>query len=126
MIRTKVPIDIRKYKAKIAGPFTAKQVVVVVILIIIDFLLYQFILSPMKLSIENLITVLFIIDLIIGAIGIGEIEGQSMGSYIKDYIKYNIVAPHKRKVGEPVKKNYPVKKLSAKELKENPEFHGYK
>lgn len=126
MIRTKVPIDIRKYKAKIAGPFTAKQAVVVTILIIIDAGLYSMVLSPMKLSVENLITVLFVIDLIIGVIGIGEIEGQSMASYIKDYIKYNIIAPHKRQVGEKVKKEYPVKKLSKKEIANHPEYHGYK
>lgn len=126
MIRTKVPIDIRKYKAKIAGPFTAKQAVVVAILAIVDMGVYSMVLAPMKLSIENIITIIFVIDLVIGCIGIGEIEGQSMASYIKDYIKYNILSPHKRTIGEEIKKEYPVKKLPAKYLKEHPEYHGYK
>lgn len=126
MIRTKVPIDIRKYKSKVAGPFTAKQALVVLILCILDLGLYSLVLAPMKLSVETLITIIFMIDLIIGVIGIGEIDGQSMASYIKDYLKYNILSPHKRKVGDTVKKNYPVKKLSKKEIKKHPEYHGYR
>lgn len=36
MLRTKVPNDIRKYKTKLAGPFTLKQLITVTGLIILD------------------------------------------------------------------------------------------
>ena len=43
MLRTKVPNDIRKYKTKLAGPFTLKQLITVTGLIILDLAVYSFV-----------------------------------------------------------------------------------
>ena len=113
MLRTKVPNDIRKYKTKLAGPFTLKQLITVTGLIILDLDVYSFV-QPFNLSAEMLCTIILGIDLCIGGIFLAEVNERPAYSFFL------------RRVILPVEKKYPVKPLSKKELKEHPEYHAYK
>lgn len=125
MLRTKVPNDIRKYKTKLAGPFTLKQLITVTGLIILDLAVYSFV-QPFNLSAEMLCTIILGIDLCIGGIFLAEVNERPTYSFFLEYLKYNVFAPRQRRVSLPVEKKYPVKPLSKKELKEHPEYHAYK
>lgn len=120
-----MPNDIRKYKTKLAGPFTLKQLITVTGLIILDLAVYSFV-QPFNLSAEMLCTIILGIDLCIGGIFLAEVNERPAYSFFLEYLKYNVFAPRQRRVSLPVEKKYPVKPLSKKELKEHPEYHAYK
>ena len=108
MLRTKVPNDIRKYKTKLAGPFTLKQLITVTGLIILDLAVYSFV-QPFNLSAEMLCTIILGIDLCIGGIFLAEVNERPAYSFFLEYLKYNVFAPRQRRVSLPVEKKYPVK-----------------
>ena len=95
MLRTKVPNDIRKYKTKLAGPFTLKQLITVTGLIILDLAVYSFV-QPFNLSAEMLCTIILGIDLCIGGIFLAEVNERPAYSFFLEYLKYNVFASRKR------------------------------
>lgn len=124
MLRTKMPNDIRRYKTKFGG-LTIKQLLTVSCLVALDIIALPF-LQSLKLSAETLCFVILFIDLLVGGIILAEVNGRPAYLFMKDYMKYNLSAPRKRRVSQTIEKKYPVKQLPKKELKEHQEYHAYK
>lgn len=124
MLRTKMPNDIRQYKTKFGG-LTIKQLLTVSCLVALDIIALPF-LQSLKLSAETLCFVILFIDLLVGGIILAEVNGRPAYLFMKDYMKYNLSAPRKRRVSQTIEKKNPVKQLPKKELKEHQEYHAYK
>ena len=119
-----MPNDIRQYKTKFGG-LTIKQLLTVSCLVALDIIALPF-LQSLKLSAETLCFVILFIDLLVGGIILAEVNGRPAYLFMKDYMKYNLSAPRKRRVSQTIEKKYPVKQLPKKELKEHQEYHAYK
>ena len=96
MIETKVPMDVRSYKAKLIGPFTTRQLICVAIAVCIDALLFFCVIQPFHLPVRLSVFGLVFIDVPILAFII-EPMGIPMEKYIKNVLWRNLIAPTKRK-----------------------------
>lgn len=96
MIETKMPKDILQYKTKLIGPLTARNIICLVIIFIVDFFLYQTIVKPFDLSMETLIYGFLFLDIPIAAFVI-EPMGMPMEKYIKNVLIRSLLAPVFRK-----------------------------
>lgn len=94
MIETKVPQDIRSYKTKIVGPFTARQLIVVVFIVALNILLvsllYQYI------AIDIFIYILLILDLLLSVFAF-DFQGIPLSKYIMQVGYRVFLFPTKRK-----------------------------
>lgn len=97
MIETKMPKDIRKYKTKMIGPLTMRQLICVAIMGVVDIILYSLVIYPFELSTEFTIYGLILIDVPIGAFGWIEPQGLPLEIYLKDVVLRSFIAPAKRK-----------------------------
>lgn len=97
MIESKMPKDIRTYKTKLIGPFTARQLLCIGVMIIVDFMLYNLVVIPLHLSSDLVIYGLIFIDLSIGAFGWAEVSGMPLEIYLRDVVLKQFLAPMKRK-----------------------------
>lgn len=132
MIETKVPMDIRKYKTKIIGPFTLRQAICVGISIFIDLMFYLFIYSSLDLSINFLIYTVIIIDIPIMAFSFDH-NGIPMEKFVYGFIRNNILAPVKRTYKNSFDDEFEVNEVKLsddstikKKLKNKPELKAYK
>lgn len=135
MIETKVPMDVRSYKAKLIGPFTTRQLICVAIAVCIDALLFFCVIQPFHLPVRLSVFALVFIDVPILAFTI-EPLGIPMEKYIKNVLWRNLIAPTKRKARSslPCKKPavYTSKEQKASQnkmkklLKTHPEYKAYK
>lgn len=129
MIETKVPKDISVYETKIAGPLTLRQLICLTVSVIIDYLVYVFVLDKF-VSPDYYVYIFAMIDVPILAFTFKPM-GMKMEVYLKAVLKDNIVRPTKRiainKLANtsqnPVKKKT---KITKKILKEHPEYKAYK
>lgn len=97
MIESKMPKDIRAYKTKLIGPFTARQLLCIGVMIIVDFMLYNLVVIPLHLSSDLVIYGLIFIDLPIAAFGWAEVSGMPLEIYLRDVVLKQFLAPIKRK-----------------------------
>ena len=138
MIETKVPKDIRSYETKIIGPFTMRQTIAIGIMVLVDILLFLWVLRPMKVSANAMVYVLMFFDIPVAAFGFIKVMGMPLEKYLRSYIIYTLLAPAKRgeepvfikktdllkapaETGSSKKK----KPLSKKDLAEHPEYRPY-
>lgn len=96
MVETKVPIDIRAYKAKLVGPFTTRQLICIVISGLLDILIYFTIISPLGISLKIGIFIMIFADFPVLLFTV-EPLGMPMEKYIKSVLLKNLMAPIKRK-----------------------------
>lgn len=73
MIESKMPKDIRSYKTKLIGPFDGRQLICIGIMLVVDFMLFQFVITPLKLPTEYVIYGLIFFDLPYCGIWMGRI-----------------------------------------------------
>lgn len=135
MIETKVPMDIRKYKAKLIGPFTTRQLICLTICTAIDIVFYLLLAGPAHIPIKITVFILIMIDCPILAFTL-EPLGMPMEKYLKNVLLRMFLAPIKRKAKSPVpvperkphtsKEIKGSKKKMKKLIKTNPEYKGYK
>lgn len=135
MIETKVPMDVRAYKAKLIGPFTTRQLICGVISAILDVVLIFTVVRPMGIGIQTAIMGLVLVDVPILAF-ILEPLGMPMESYLKHVLLRSLIVPTKRKaisqVPLPKDTVYSDKDLKRsqkamkKAAKTHPEFRAYK
>lgn len=135
MIETKVPMDVRKYKAKLIGPFTSRQLICLTICIAVDLFFYLLLAGPAHIPIKVTVFILVMIDCPILAFTL-EPLGMPMEKYLKNVLLRMFLAPIKRRAKSPVpvpeKKEYSSKetKASKKKMKKlkksNPEYRAYK
>lgn len=135
MIETKVPMDIRSYKAKFIGPFTTRQLVCVAASACVDAALYFAIAKPLDVPIRLAVFVMALIDVPILSF-IFEPLGMPMEKYVKDVLLRALMAPTKRRakgeVGEKKARTYTSKEMKAskkkmkKLVKTHPEYKAYK
>lgn len=135
MIETKVPMDVRSYKAKLIGPFTTRQLVCVVIAVLIDAVLFFAILHPFNVPAKPAIFALVFVDVPIVAFTL-EPMGMPMEQYLRSVLIRSFIAPTKRKAKSSLPKSQPTfytkkeRKVSQKRmknlLKTNPELKAYK
>ena len=98
MIESKMPKDIRAYKTKLNScPFTARQLLCIGVMIIVDFMLYNLVVIPLHLSSDLVIYGLIFIDLPIAAFGWAEVSGMPLEIYLRDVVLKQFLAPMKRK-----------------------------
>lgn len=112
MIETKIPKNIKKYKAKIVGNmFTARQVICAVVAVIVDLILLP-IIKLFTTEMPVIAVVLFIIDLIIISFCF-EIDGLYLDEYFIKVLIPSLKNPNKRYVTKE-------KEVIRKEVKFNP------
>lgn len=97
MIDGKMPKDIRVYKTKIIGPLTGRQILLVLLLLIIDLILYRYVVGPLSLPREAVIYGLILIDIPIAAFGWIEPQGMPLERYLKDVLIRYLMVPTCRK-----------------------------
>ncbi len=138
MIETKVPMDIRSYKAKLIGPFTTRQLICITLCVILDIMAYFFVISPLQLGLRPAIIVLTLLDVPIMAFTIEPMH-MPMEQYVRHVLLRSLIAPVKRKaksdpkliptMRDPVYTKQELKQSQKRMrglLKEHPEFHAYK
>lgn len=135
MIETKVPKDIRRYKTKLIGPFSTRQLICFAVAVVVDILVYLCILGPLELSLNTVIYVIIFLDIPIFAF-IFEPMGVPMEIYLKNVMVKSFIYPAKRKVKtrlrEENKNILSDKERKAKQkkykaqLKSNPELKPFK
>ena len=108
MIEAKVPQDIRKYKTKVLGSFTLRQVICAVVAVVIDIVLIAGVIVPMGLSVNTIVLVF--------AFAI-EVQGMPMEKFLYKILLRYIRTPAKRKAIYEQKSLAEIK-LSDKELKQ--------
>lgn len=96
MIEIQVPNDVTKYKTKVLGPFTGRQLVIIIAVIFLDFFLYANIFAPMEMSAETLVYIAMAIDAPI-CLFMFEVYGLPMEKFIAQFFVCNVLAPTKRK-----------------------------
>ena len=136
MIETKVPKDIRVYETKIMGPFTLRNIICLTIMGVLDFFLYNTIFRDLKLSVNELIYILMIIDCPIAAIGWVKYMGMPIEQYLKIIITTNFLSPSYRLISNKIyeykkvensdDKKKKKKKITKKMINNHPEYIGYK
>lgn len=94
MIETKVPQDIRSYKTKIVGPFTAKQLIIVVLIVTSNILLLTLLYK--YIAIDIFVYILLFLDLILSVFAF-EFQGIPLSKYIMQAGYRAIMFPTKRK-----------------------------
>lgn len=95
MIERKIHKDVRKYKEKIVGGLTLRQLIAVVITAIVVIPLYQIL--KMYLG-ENITSyVIMIVALPILLTGFYDKDGLNFEKYIKYFIEFHFITPQKRK-----------------------------
>ncbi|MCC2254571.1 PrgI family protein [Ruminococcus sp. CLA-AA-H200] len=119
MIDAKIPKDIRAYKAKLIGPFTARQLICLAIMAASDILLYSLVFVPFDLTGDFMIYALIFIDIPIAAFGWVEPQGIPLEKYLKSVLLRSFLVPTKRKAKNVIYKDE--KKISEKNLKKNRE-----
>lgn len=134
MIETKVPIDLRKYKTKVFGPFTFRQVVCGSIDIVVDALVYFIFFSSMAFSVDMIRMLIFVIMLIDTPIFafLFEVYGLPMEQFLLNIVFRFFQYPERRR--QTSSKRFEnqdnvaptSKKVLKKKEKENPEIKEYK
>lgn len=135
VIETKVPMDIRSYKAKLMGPFTVRQLVCGVIAALIDAVLFLGVLRPLGIGLKTSIILLVLVDVPIMSFTM-EPHGMPMEVYIRRVLLRSFLAPSKRlavsslprpKQLEYTKKEIRKSKKRVKQLsRKQPNFKAYK
>lgn len=135
MIETKVPMDVRSYKAKFIGPFTTRQLICVTISVIVDLIFYLLAAGPLGIPIRLTVFIMVFLDCPILAF-IMEPLGMPMETYLKRVLIRSFLAPVKRRAKSCIavteKKEYTPKERKAskkkmkKLLKEHPEYKAYR
>lgn len=116
MIEAKVPQDIRKYKTKVLGSFTLRQVICAVVAVVIDIVLIASVIVPMGLSVNTIVLVVILVDVPVFAFAI-EVQGMPMEKFLYKILLRYIRTPAKRKAIYEQKSLAEIK-LSDKELKQ--------
>lgn len=135
MIETKVPMDVRSYKAKLIGPFTTRQLICVTIAVALDAFLFLTVINPLNIPVRLAVFILVFLDVPIVAF-IAEPMGLPMEKYIKKVLIRSLIAPTKRKAKTSItaihSAKYTAKEVKAskrkmkKLLKTHPEYKAYK
>lgn len=128
MIESKMPKDIRSYKTKLIGTFDGRQLICIGIMLVVDFMLFQFVITPLKLPTEYVIYGLIFFDLPIAAFGWVEFNGMPLETYIKEVILKMFLAPAKRKPKHIIyekKQETPEKKIKKQRSKSKEEPKSY-
>lgn len=97
MIEVKVPRDILKYKTKLVGPFTSRQIICFVIAVMLDLLFYNTIYTGLNLPSELLFYIIMFLDLPIMAFGYLTPMDLTLEKYLKVVVQTKLLAPTKRK-----------------------------
>lgn len=97
MIEVKVPKDILKYKTRLVGPFTSRQVLCFGIAVALDLLFYSTVYQALGLPMELLFYVILLLDIPIMAFGYCTPMELPLEKYIKILIQTKLLAPTKRK-----------------------------
>lgn len=131
MIELEVPKDIRKYEAKLFGPFTTRQLICFIIACIVAFFVYQFVGALIPRDV--IIFLIIIVDLPVLLCGWFKPYGMAFEKFAKTAFTTSFVSPAVRKyVTENAfaeKKPAPMSKEQAekKQIKsKNPDLVAYK
>lgn len=126
MITTKVPKDIRKYKPKVLGNLTVRQLVCISLAAVADFLIYTLIMKPYDVSFDEIKWFVFAIDCMILAFLI-EMEDMPMEKYLSKVIFERYFSPShriaKNVIIEKKKRSRKKTKRSKKALKKRDRLH---
>ena len=88
MLQTTIPKDIRKYEAKLVGPFSTRQTILFVIACVIAYITQGLFKNTIACFIAASPAIAF---------GWVKVYGQSLEQFIKSAFISNFVAPNKRK-----------------------------
>ena len=128
MIETKVPKDIRVYETKIIGPFTIRQAVCFLLLVVLDILIYSFVITPLEIPADYSIYLLCLVDLPIAAFGFVKIMDAPLEKYLGMILISSVLSPSKRKAEKKIisQKAKKKKKVTARERKRHPEYRAFR
>ncbi len=125
MISSKVPRDVRKYKAKTIGSFTTTQALSIVVALIVDAVLWFLILNPLNISSDVVVFVLTMFSLPIMAVGFVELSGLPFHKYVIMVLIPSLKRPERRKAMSKITKKKARKITKKRQLKkiykENPD-----
>lgn len=135
MIETRVPMDVRSYKAKLIGPFTTRQITCITITACVDLLAFFTIITPLNIPTRPAVFFLACFDCLILTF-ILEPNHMPMEQYLKNVLLRSLIAPTKRKAASPgldpvtpvhtSKEVKTSKRKMKKLLKKHPELKAYK
>lgn len=119
MLEAQIPKDVRKYEAKLVGPFTLRQLICFIIACILAYFAYKGISAVFSVDFAIPVCMLLISPII--AIGWVKPYGMPLEKFLQSAFIGMVLAPKVRKYK--TKNNYslaaePLKKLSDKEYKE--------
>ena len=95
MIEGQVPKDIRKYEAKLLGPFTTRQVIFGVVAAVVAYAVYGICKGPLGSS--NAITACMIFSMPILSFAFIKPYGMPLEKFIQTAFVSNVMAPRVRK-----------------------------
>lgn len=136
MIETRVPKDVRKYEAKILGPFNKRQLICLGLGITVGIIVFTFFTSA-GISSENTIYIVIVCVLPIMAFAV-KIDDMPMEVFIKNVFMNYYTTPRVRIQSEEIIKREKIQKPKTKKEikkdlkrrkkleKENPEFRPIK
>lgn len=97
MIEVKVPKDILKYKTRLVGPFTSRQILFLGIALAFDVLFYKLAYQPLGMPVEFLFYVILFLDIPIMAFGYCTPMDLPLEKYLKILVQTKFLAPSRRK-----------------------------
>ena len=114
MIEVKVPKDILKYKTRLVGPFTSRQILCLGIALVFDFLFYHAVYKPLGLPTEFLFYVILFLDIPMDL---------PLEKYLKIVIQTKFLAPSKRKN---IRRFFKTEPGDGKKPKKSKEYKAYR
>ena len=125
MLQTTIPKDIRKYEAKLVGPFSTRQTIFFVIACVIAYITWGLFKNTIACFIAASPAIAF---------GWVKVYGQSLEQFIKSAFISNFVAPNKRKYKSATDDFKPITDSQRKKMnkkykklaKTNPNYIAYK
>ena len=97
MIEVKVPKDILKYKTRLVGPFTSRQILCLGIALAFDVLFYKLAYQPLGMPVEFLFYVILFLDIPIMAFGYCTPMDLPLEKYLKILVQTKFLAPSRSK-----------------------------
>lgn len=95
MIEIKIPKDVRKYKEKVVGGFTLRELITLIVTALIDISIYIFLKDKIGKQFASYLVMFISIPFLL--LGFKEKDGLKFEKYVIYFLKFHFLTPQKRK-----------------------------
>lgn len=95
MIEIKIPKDVRKYKEKVVGGFTLRELITLIVTALIDISIYIFLKDKIGKQFSSYLVMFISIPFLL--LGFKEKDGLKFEKYVIYFLKFHFLTPQKRK-----------------------------